>query len=54
MNHAAARLQQSDALVKQVAAECGFADPFHFSRVFTSVFGLSPASFRGMRQAGKI
>ena len=49
MNHAAERLQQPGALVKQVAEEAGFADPFHFSRVFTSVFGLSPAAFRGLR-----
>jgi AraC-like DNA-binding protein len=49
MNHAAERLQQPGTLVKQVAAETGFADPFHFSRVFTSVFGLSPNAFRGLR-----
>lgn len=49
MNHAAERLSQPGVLVKQVAAESGFADPFHFSRVFTSVFGLSPAGFRGLR-----
>jgi len=49
MNLAAERLQQPGALVKQVAEESGFADPFHFSRVFTSVFGLSPTAFRGLR-----
>jgi AraC-like DNA-binding protein len=49
MNHAAERLQQPGALVKQVAEEVGFTDPFHFSRVFTSVFGLSPTAFRGLR-----
>jgi len=49
MNHAAERLQQPGALVKRVAEESGFADPFHFSRVFTSVFGLSPTAFRGLR-----
>jgi AraC-like DNA-binding protein/quercetin dioxygenase-like cupin family protein len=49
MNHAAERLQQPGALVKQVAEEAGFNDPFHFSRVFTSVFGISPAAFRGFR-----
>jgi len=42
-------LQQPGALVKQVAEEAGFTDPFHFSRVFTSVFGLSPTAFRGLR-----
>ena len=49
MNYAAQRLQQPDSLVKKVAEEAGFADPFHFSRAFTSVFGLSPSAFRGLR-----
>jgi AraC-like DNA-binding protein len=49
MNHAAERLQSPGALVKQVAEEAGFADPFHFSRVFSSVFGISPAGFRELR-----
>lgn len=49
MNFAAGRLQDSGALVKQVAEQAGFADPFHFSRVFRSVLGLSPASFRRLR-----
>jgi AraC-like DNA-binding protein len=49
MNQAAERLQQPGALVKQVAADSGFADPFHFSRVFASVFGLSPTAFGKLR-----
>lgn len=51
MNHAAERLQQSNVLVKQVAVETGFADAFHFSRVFHRVLGISPAAFRGLRQS---
>jgi AraC-like DNA-binding protein len=50
MNFAAERLRQPGALVKLVAEECGFHDPFHFSRVFRSIIGLSPATFRGLRQ----
>ena len=50
MNFAAERLQQPGALVKNVADESGFSDPFHFSRAFHSVFGLSPTAFRGLRQ----
>jgi len=46
MNLAAERLQQPGALVKQVAEEIGFGDPFHFSRAFKTVFGLSPDAFR--------
>lgn len=49
MNFAAERLQQPGAMVKQVAGESGFTDPFHFSRVFRSVLGVSPAAFRGLR-----
>lgn len=49
MNHAAERLQLPGALVKQVAEEAGFANQFHFSRVFKSVFGLSPRAMSQMR-----
>lgn len=49
MNHAAERLQQSGVLVKQAAEETGFADPFHFSRVFRNVLGMAPAAFRILR-----
>jgi AraC-like DNA-binding protein len=49
MNHAAEKLQQPGILVKQVAEQAGFGDPFHFSRVFRAVLGLSPAQFRNLR-----
>jgi AraC-like DNA-binding protein len=49
MSAAAARLGQPDALVKQVAEEVGFPDPYHFSRVFKSVLGVSPG--QGARTA---
>jgi len=49
MNAAAEQLEQPGALVKNVATELGFANPFHFSRVFKSVFGISPDAFRGLR-----
>ena len=48
MNYAAQRLEHRDILIKRVAEEAGFADPFHFSRVFTSVFSLSPSAFRDL------
>lgn len=49
MNEAAGQLQQPGALVKNVAADLGFSNPFHFSRVFKSVFGISPDEFRRLR-----
>jgi AraC-like DNA-binding protein len=49
MNHAAEQLQKPGAMVKQVTEECGFANQFHFSRVFKSVFGLSPSKMIRMR-----
>jgi AraC-like DNA-binding protein len=49
MNRAAELLRQPGALVKQVAEQAGFEDPFHFSRTFKSVFGLPPEEFRRLR-----
>lgn len=49
MNYAAERLQQSGVLVKHVAEETGFSDPFHFSRVFRKTLGLAPKDFKGLR-----
>ena len=42
INYAAERLQSPEVLAKQVAEETGFANPFHFSRAFKSIFGVSP------------
>ncbi len=49
MNYAAERLHSPDALVKQIAEETGFTNQFHFSRVFRTVFGLSPKSLIKIR-----
>jgi AraC-like DNA-binding protein len=49
MNQAAEWLQQSGALVKQVAVRAGFSDQFHFSRAFKGVFGVAPDVFRRLR-----
>lgn len=49
MNLAAELLRRPSALVKQVAEETGFGDPFHFSRAFKAAFGLSPDAFRRLR-----
>ncbi len=44
---AAERLREPGARVKQVALELGFADAFHFSRVFKAELGVSPRVWRG-------
>ena len=42
MNLAAAFLVESGGLVKGAAQRVGFADPYHFSRCFKAVLGVSP------------
>jgi AraC-like DNA-binding protein len=49
MNYAAERLQSPATLVKQVAEDAGFANPFHFSRAFKSMFGISPIALSKIR-----
>ena len=49
MNYAAERLHSPGVLVKQVAEETGFANQFHFSRSFKSIFGVSPRALTKMR-----
>jgi len=49
INFAAGQLQAPGAMVKQVAEQTGFANPFHFSRVFKSILGLSPRALTRLR-----
>lgn len=44
MSHAAALLDSGNKIVREVAEELGL-DPFHFSRVFKRIHGVSPAEF---------
>lgn len=45
MGRAAELLLHSDLLIKDVADMVGFADPYHFSKVFKKVHGVSPRTF---------
>jgi AraC-like DNA-binding protein len=49
MSIAAQQLQAPNALVKSVAYALGYEDPFHFSRAFKRVFGVSPNTFKCLR-----
>lgn len=46
MARAANLLSGQALLIKQVADQSGYPDPYHFSRVFKQVYGISPESFR--------
>lgn len=42
-------LWQTDEKLERIAAELGYSDAFHFSRMFKSVTGVSPRDFRRRR-----
>ena len=52
LEQAAALLARSTLNVKQIAARCGFASQFHFSRVFRAVYGISPTEARAQTLEG--
>ncbi|MDD2763324.1 MAG: AraC family transcriptional regulator [Opitutaceae bacterium] len=45
MNLAAQDLIANGGFIKEAAGRAGYPDPYHFSRVFKSVHGISPAHF---------
>jgi AraC-like DNA-binding protein len=45
MRHAADLLNGTPPLIKQAAKATGFDDPYHFSRVFKKIYGVSPKTF---------
>lgn len=51
MNLAAEFLVENGGLVKAAAEHVGFADPYHFSRVFKAVHGVAPRHLRHYRRA---
>ena len=53
LNRAAALLTLSNYTVAEIAALCGFASPFHFSRLFKSACGVPSVEFRRRAEAGQ-
>jgi AraC-like DNA-binding protein len=47
-----ALLLRSNLSVKQVAARCGFASPYHFSRTFARAYGWPPSEVRRLAFQG--
>ena len=50
MRHACRLLDLSNQPIKSVAIECGYRDPYYFSRVFKKVMGSSPKRYRSIKK----
>jgi AraC family transcriptional regulator of arabinose operon len=46
LDHARSLLREPGATVQAVATTCGYANPFHFSRVMRRRLGVSPSQVR--------
>jgi len=53
LGHAAALLSRSSLAIKEIADLNGFSNPYHFSRSFHDVYGLSPRAYRTALRQGK-
>ncbi len=52
LDRAAVLLARSNYNVNEIAALCGFASAFHFSRVFKDAFGQAPRDLKRALQNG--
>lgn len=46
IKQAAERLSQTQISIGSISSEFGYRDPYHFSRVFKKVMGMSPQAYR--------
>jgi AraC-like DNA-binding protein len=46
LGRAESLLLRSNSPITSISTACGFADPYHFSRRFRAVYGISPSHFR--------
>lgn len=54
LERAAAALRDGDARIIDIAHDCGFSSPSHFSRAFSAHFGTAPAQFRQQQQGAAV
>lgn len=47
---AATALQRTNATIGEIASDCGYSNPYHFSRRFSLAYGDPPGTFRRRRQ----
>lgn len=50
MHRACQLLRESNLAIKEIAAQLGYQDPFHFSRQFRAFEGVAPTDYRGLRR----
>jgi AraC-like DNA-binding protein len=50
IRHACRLLDLGGQSIKSVAVECGYRDPYYFSRVFKKVMGSSPDKYRSIKK----
>ena len=50
IQHAQRLLCISQLQVQEIAHQCGFDDPYHFSKTFKQIAGLSPSLYRRLEQ----
>lgn len=53
LDMAMALLERTNMTVQEISYQCGFASPYHFSRVFSETFKRSPSQVRKSLRAGK-
>lgn len=48
INKAKGALSSTDKSIREIAADCGFASPYYFSRCFAKAMGITPTQYRAL------
>jgi AraC-like DNA-binding protein len=54
IDHSVTYLERTQLQVKEVAHQCGFANAFHYSKVFRAAFEMSPSDYRKAFRRGHV